>query len=240
MNAGGSGTTLRSMGDPETRVLAVVFDMDGVLLDSEPLHHRALNELLVQDGSRGLTFEEYVPYMGTTDEYTWTDLIQRFGLPHAFAHYRDRYDERILELYRGSSVLAPGAACLLDELKARRLPLAVASSSRCSWVESCLDALDIRHQFDVVVSGEMVRRSKPDPEIFLLAARLLGIAPTACLAIEDSPQGVAAAVASGMLTVAVDSPYPTAAQTSAAQIHLRSLEDFDCSLLDRSGESTAG
>jgi HAD superfamily hydrolase (TIGR01509 family) len=213
------------------KIRGFVFDMDGVLLDSEPLHHHAVNQLLRADGCRELSFDEYVPYMGTTDDYTWGDLASRFALPSPAAVYIDRYNGIVLDLYRNNAVIAPGARSLLLELRRMGLGLAVASSSRRAWVEACLESLGIRDLFNVVLSGEMVKRSKPDPEIFLLAARALGLEPGECVAIEDSPNGVASAVAAGMYTVAVASPYPTAGATNAAHIHLTSLEEFDCSLL---------
>lgn len=219
--------------EPYTGIRGVIFDMDGVLLDSEPLHHSAVNELLCADGCKPLSFEDYVPYMGTTDDYTWTDLARRFGLPQPAEAYVERYNGVVLDLYRSRAEIAPGARELLDELTRRGLGLAVASSSRRQWVEVCLETLGIRDLFNIVISGEMVEHSKPNPEIFLLATRSLGLAPDECLAFEDSPNGVAAAVAAGIFTIAVASPYPTAGETNGAQLHLQSLEDFDCSLLQR-------
>jgi HAD superfamily hydrolase (TIGR01509 family) len=221
------------MAEGRTAIRGVIFDMDGVLLDSEPLHHSAVNELLRADGSQPLSFEDYVPYMGTIDDYTWADLARRFGLPRQAEDYVERYNGVVLELYRSRAEIAPGALGLLEELSRRGLRLAVASSSRRQWVEVCLETLGIRDFFNIVISGEMVKHSKPNPEIFLLAARSLGLAPEECIAFEDSPNGVAAAVAAGIFTIAVASPYPTAHETNSAQLHLQSLEDFDCSLLER-------
>ncbi len=201
--------------------------MDGVLLDSEPLHHRAVNEILAQERKAGLSARDYVPYMGTTDEYTWKDLIRRFALDKPFSYYLGRYDETVLELYRSCSDLAQGAAALLAEIRGRGLGLAVASSSRREWVETCLTALGIRNQFNVVVTGDMVKHSKPDPEIFLLAARCLGVPVETCLAIEDSPNGIAAAAGAGMFTVALRTPYPTNGDVTGAQLKLDSLADLD-------------
>jgi beta-phosphoglucomutase-like phosphatase (HAD superfamily) len=209
------------------RAGAIIFDMDGVLVDSEPLHHRTLNEVLAEEGCSGLDFAQYVPYMGTTDEYTWSDLIRRLHLPNACEYYCDRYDERILLAYRRFSTPAAGAVRALSSFRALGLPMAVASSSRREWVETCLAAMNVRHYFDVVVSGEMATRSKPDPEIYLLAAQRLGVPPRACIAVEDAPQGVAAALAASMFTVAVASPYPTAGDTEGAHLHVRSLEELD-------------
>jgi HAD superfamily hydrolase (TIGR01509 family) len=219
---------------PFESIQAVVFDMDGVLLDSEPLHHRAVNQLLTEEGRGRLSKEEYVSYMGTTDDYTWRDLMRRFDLPGPFEDYRDRYDKSVLELYRTGSQPAPGVPSVLAATRSLGWGLAVASSSRREWVETCLTALGVREAFDVIVTGDLVRRSKPDPEIFELAARCLGIPPQACLAVEDSPKGVAAAVGAGMFTIAVSSEYAGREETRQAQLQIDSLEDLDCALLQRS------
>jgi HAD superfamily hydrolase (TIGR01509 family) len=211
-------------------IRAGIFDLDGVLLDSEPLHHRAINEILHGDAHGSLSVEAYRRYLGTTDEYTWRDLVRRYDLPKPASYYSDRFDSLIVEYYRQFSEIAPGARELLEALKARGLPLAVASSSRIRWVVTCLAALGVRGYFDALVCGNMVRRSKPDPEIYLLAARRLGVPPAECFAVEDSPKGVASAVTAGMLTVAVDTPNTSGLHTGA-QIHVRSLRDLDCALL---------
>ncbi|MGI8551179.1 MAG: HAD family hydrolase [Dehalococcoidia bacterium] len=213
-------------------IQACVFDMDGVLLDSEPLHHQAVNEILVEEGRAGIPFVDYAPYMGTTLEYTWLDLIKRYELPQPLAYYRDRYDAVILDHYRRSSTIAIGVNWFIGELRARDLRLAVASSSRTEWVESCLCALGLREYFEVVVTGDMVLRSKPDPEIYLIAAARLQTSPNCCMAIEDAPKGIAAAKAAGMFTVAVETAYTAGEDTSAADLHVHSLADFDLPLLD--------
>jgi beta-phosphoglucomutase-like phosphatase (HAD superfamily) len=157
--------------------------MDGVLLDSEPLHHVVLNEVLAAEGVT-LSFDAYRPYIGTTLEYTWSDLIGRYNLRGPVEDYIRRYDDAILESYRRHSVIAPGVRSLLDLLAARSIRRAVASSSRTAWVETALDTLGIRHDFELLVTGDMVTKSKPDPEIYRLAARRLELEPNRCLAIE--------------------------------------------------------
>lgn len=211
---------------------AVVFDMDGVLLDSEPLHHRVLNEVLAAEG-RTLSFEEYRPYIGTTLEYTWSDIIRRFDLAGPVSAYIDRYDAGILESYRRHAMIAPGVRALLDDLAARGLRLAVASSSRTSWVEAALATLGIRPSFELIVTGDMVQRSKPDPEIYLLAAERLGVPPERCLAIEDAPKGVQAARAAGMTVVGVRTAYTAHLSLDGAAVVLDSLEGFTPDLLLR-------
>jgi HAD superfamily hydrolase (TIGR01509 family) len=209
---------------------AVVFDMDGVLLDSEPLHHIVLNEVLAAEG-KTLSFDEYRPYIGTTLEFTWSDIIHRFRLDGAIDRYILRYDEGILESYRRHSVIAPGVRRLLDLLAQRGLRRAVASSSRTSWVEAALETLGIRDDFELLVTGDMVTHSKPDPEIYLLAVARLGLDPHRCLAIEDSPKGVASARAAGMTVVGVRTEYTTHLSLDGAAVVLDSLEQFTPDLL---------
>jgi HAD superfamily hydrolase (TIGR01509 family) len=215
---------------PPTAYAAVVFDMDGVLLDSEPLHHQVLNDVLAAEG-HALTFADYRPYIGTTLEYTWSDLIRRLALRRPVSDYINRYDAAILEGYRRHSVIAPGAAALLETLQARDLRLAVASSSRTAWVEAALETLGIRRFFELIVTGDMVRHSKPHPEIYLLAARRLGVPPTRCLAVEDSPKGVLAARAAGMTVIGVRTAYTAHLSLDGAAVVLDSLEAFGPDLL---------
>src|SRR5215208_642893 len=211
---------------------ATVFDMDGVLLDSEPLHHVVLNEVLAAEG-RTLSFDEYRPYIGTTLEYTWSDLIHRYHLAGPVEDYILRYDEGILESYRRHSVLAPGVRALLDLLAAKGVRRAVASSSRTSWVEAALETLDIRRDFELLVTGDMVTHSKPDPEIYLLAAERLGVDPRRCLAVEDAPKGVAAARAAGMTVIGVRTPYTAHLTLEGAAVILDSLEEAAAELLEQ-------
>ncbi len=210
--------------------LAVVFDMDGVLLDSEPLHHTVLNEVLAAEG-KALSFEEYRRYIGTTLEYTWGDVIERYALTGSLADYIQRYDDGILESYRQHSVIAPGVHRLLDMLEEQGLRRAVASSSRTSWVEGALETLGIRRHFELIVSGNMVTHSKPHPEIYLLAAERLGVDPRRCLAIEDSPKGTASARAAGMTVVGVRTEYTAHLSLEGAAVVLDSLEQFTPDLL---------
>jgi len=203
----------------------VVFDMDGVLLDSEPLHHEVLNGVLADEG-KSLTFDDYRPYIGTTLEYTWSDIIRRYALRGPLDEYILRYDEHILDAYRRHSVAVPGARALLDLLRERGVRRAVASSSRTDWVETALTTMNIRGAFELIVTGDMVTQSKPDPEIYLLAAQRLALAPTACLAIEDSPKGVAAAHAAGMTVIGVRTAYTAHLPLDGAAVIVDSLADI--------------
>lgn len=213
-------------------IQAVVFDMDGVLLDSEPLHHEVVNDLLAEHGVV-VDADQYKTYLGTTLDYTWTDLIRRFNLLGSLNDYRTRYGDAILESYRRHSTPSKGARELVQGLKERGLKLAVASSSRTAWVETALDALGLAAAFDTVVTGDMVTHSKPDPEIYLLAAARLNVEPCACIAIEDAPKGVASARAAGMTVIGVRTPYTVHLTLDGATAVLDDLSQFDYGLVGR-------
>ncbi len=183
---------------------AVVFDMDGVLVDGEPLHYAAVSALLAEDGVV-FPLECYKTYMGT--KAGWTEFVETLSLPHPADHYRGPYNERVLASYRDVTEPLPGAMALVAALSRAGLPLAVASSSRRSWVAACLGRIGLADAFDVVVTGDDIEQGKPDPEIYWLAAELLGVSPERCLAIEDAPAGIESAHAAGMTCWAVRTDY---------------------------------
>jgi len=207
-------------------IRGVVLDMDGVLVDSEPFLHEALNTVLGANDRAPLSFDGYARYVGASDEFIWDDLVCRLRLQQSVEFYRDQYDTCVIDLYRQRSTITSGTTRLLDALSAEGIPLAVASSSRRSWVDTCLQSLGIRAYFEVVVDGEMVDLPKPDPAIYHLAARHLRVAPDECMAVEDAPRGITAAVTAGMLTAAVDTPYTRPHDTGAAHLRVQSLDDL--------------
>lgn len=208
---------------------AVIFDMDGVLLDSEPLHYQALNEVLGRAGHQ-LTAHEYEAYIGTTLEETWRRLIERFDLPERLEVYAARYDEAVVAILRGPLDPAPGVLALLEALREAGVSVAVASSSKRNWIAATLHSLGVSDYFPIVVSADDVACGKPDPEIYLLAARKLGLSPEQCVVIEDSPPGVTAASRAGMRAIAVRTPYTAHLQLPGADLIVDSLVGLD--LLD--------
>ena len=128
-----------------------------------------------------------------------------------------------------------GVLDLIREAKDRGLPVGVASSSLRSWIQIKLEAIGLENAFDVLVGGDDVIRGKPEPDIYLQAARGLGVPPDECIAIEDSPTGIASAVAAGAYTIAVWTESTDGLDVSQAHAFLRSLDQFDLSLLKTAG-----
>jgi HAD superfamily hydrolase (TIGR01509 family) len=212
------------------RFEAVIFDMDGVLIDSEPLHFAVLTELLARAGHR-YSRAENEQFIGTTSAAMFSTLIAQHGLAGTVAEYIARYDEALLDVLQQPHPPAPGVVALVQRLRELGTRLGVASSSRTLWVAATLRSLGLADAFDVVVSGDDVERGKPDPAIYVLTAQRLGVAPERCLAIEDSPNGVQSARAAGMTVLGVRTEY-------TAHLHLDGVARTVDSLaeLDLSGE----
>lgn len=198
--------------------------MDGILVDGEPLHFAAVNELLGEEGL-SISLDAYKPYMGT--KTGWRDMMRDYGLNKPPEHYSDRYRTLIEGHYRDQGTALPGAIETVRELRRRRIPTAVASSSILPWVEACLGRLGLAGQFDVVVTGSDVQNGKPDPEIYLLTAKKLDAAPAVCLAFEDAPAGIASAKAAGMTCWAVRTEYTRGLDLGAPDRTYESLIDVD-------------
>jgi HAD superfamily hydrolase (TIGR01509 family) len=201
---------------------AVVFDCDGTLVDSEPLARRAWERTLQ-------------PYGHAVSD---ADSEATLGLP--FPRTRDYYAERVAELpaagelwtaYSGTLfaliddelVTFGDAVGAVRDLRERGVPVAVASSSPRERLARTLGRAGLLDAFDVTVAGDEVTNGKPAPDMFLLAASRLGVEPGACVAVEDSPTGVAAAVAAGMVTIGVCRVPGTEAALAEAHVVVDSL-----------------
>jgi HAD superfamily hydrolase (TIGR01509 family) len=200
----------------------VVFDMDGVMVDSEPLQERATAAYLASLGAEALADAELLDDMMGRRVRELTDaLAERLGLdPDQVFEEREAVFWRLLD--KGIEAM-PGLHAAVDRLAAAGLWLAVASSGTRAYVDHVLDRLGVRGAFATVVSGEDVHHGKPDPEIYLLAAERLHADPGDCVAIEDTTHGIAAARAAGMRAVAVTHPMNAALDLSAADAVLPDL-----------------
>jgi HAD superfamily hydrolase (TIGR01509 family) len=209
---------------------AVVFDMDGVLADTEPLHFEAAREVLAAEG-RDYTWEMNRRFFGRTSRYVFETLAAEMALPRAVAEYLAVYDATVTRRLRAPLRPSEGLAELLDALAARGVPAALASSSQLGWIEETLASLGLTGRFAPVVAGDMVREGKPSPEIYLLAAERLGLPAAACVAIEDSPAGLTAARAAGMHAVGLATPYFERGQLAAAHDVIETLRAFPLALV---------
>lgn len=206
---------------------AVVFDLDGVLVDSEPLHFRAANRVLARYGA-SISEAEYLRFIGLGELATWQAWQQRFALPDNLPALLAAHTAARLHEIAGGVVPIEEAVRLARRLDAARLRLAIASSSTRPVIDALLTALGLTDLFPVRVSGEdaAVRHSKPAPDVYLQVAAQLGMAPGACLAIEDSAPGVVAATRAGMTCIAVPNRWTVHQDFSEADVVLESLRYF--------------
>ncbi len=186
---------------------AIVFDFDGVLVDSEPLHYQAF-VLIARSLGLELTFEQYVQtYIGFDDRDAFRVMLEVTG--------RDKSDAAVAALCakkrpafealtRATGKLAlPGSVELLDASRASGLRVAIASGATRADIGLMLGLLDRADAFEVIVTADDVPRSKPDPASYAKAAAALGVEPGTCLAIEDTRAGLKSATAAGLRTLAI-------------------------------------
>jgi HAD superfamily hydrolase (TIGR01509 family) len=205
---------------------AVVFDLDGVLLDSEQVWDEAREQLAKERGGRwhenaqrdmmGMSSPEWSRYMH--------DVI---GLPEPAEEISREVVERLAKLYRRHLPAIPGGREAVERLAAR-WPLGLASSSNRALIDLALELLGVNNLFKATVSSEEVARGKPAPDVYLEAAHRLGVAPAQAAAIEDSENGIRAAKSAGMRVIAIPNPHfpPADDALMQADVILRSLEEL--------------
>lgn len=187
-------------------VAAVLWDMDGLLVDSEPLWYAAESAVMAGFGG-SWTPADQAALLGRPIDYSAAYLAARAPGAPAPGLVIERLLDQMADRLRAGAPLRPGAASLLDQLAGRRVPCALVSSSFRRLVDLVLGQLP-GHPFAVSVAGDEVTQRKPHPEPYLTAARRLGFAPWDCLVLEDSPPGVAAAEAAGCRVLAVPDLVP--------------------------------
>ncbi len=213
---------------------AAVFDMDGTLDDSEPIHCLAYRQVLERFGKELSDADYNRRFTGATDNFIATALIEEHNLTISVEAFLKEKEALFIELIAGHAVALPGVLKTLESFHSQGVKLAVASSATLHAIETVLKALNIRHFFSVIASGEEVANSKPAPDVFLLAAQRLGVKPERCLAFEDSENGTRAAAAAGMHCIAIPCQSTRGQDHSAAKLILASMEDVDTAALLRS------
>jgi beta-phosphoglucomutase family hydrolase len=176
----------------------VIFDMDGLILDTERLSFEAWRKILKKYG-RVMTRETYTTLMGITYENVVNRLIEIYGQELPIAEIYAEKNMEVLKFMHDNGVpVKPGIYELLDFLVERNYKLALATSTSREKAVNLLERVGIKDKFGVMVFGDEVVNSKPDPEIFLKAAEKLGVNPEKCIVLEDSSAGIEAAYRAGM------------------------------------------
>lgn len=165
---------------------AVIFDMDGVIIDTEPFFLRSEQRLLKMYGHE-VPLEYHFQFQGTTHDYMWQKMKDQYHLEETIPNLIEKANALRHQLIKEEGLeTIPGALELIHHLHQEGVPLAIASSSPFKDIKNTVKDFDLEEVFDYLVSGESVAHSKPEPDIFLDAAANLGVKPENCLVIEDS------------------------------------------------------
>ncbi len=179
-----------------------IFDMDGVLIDSEPAYLE-MNKKLFSEYGIEMDDENYKALVGLPSLPMWTMLKKKYNLKNEVSEFMDLERRRMIEILDSEIISGPmdGAGILLQLLKEKNYKLSVASSSAKANIDFILNKLDLKKYFDFIISGEEVTNGKPAPDIFLKAAENLNTVPEKSFVIEDSANGIKAAKSAGMYCI---------------------------------------
>lgn len=206
----------------------VIFDLDGVIIDSEPLQHRAYNQVLAEFGlqvDKAVYGREWIA-AGRGPEYA----VRELGLPLTATELRQRKDPVYHALLRSEITLVPGAEAAITRLAAI-FPLAVATNSNAADTGYVLERFGLRGHFAAVVTREQYSEAKPAPDAFATAAARLGLPPRRCAVIEDATKGMRAAAAAGCACIAFPHDYTVDNEVGSAQAVIRSLDELTVELV---------
>ncbi|QDA61870.1 HAD family hydrolase [Hymenobacter jejuensis] len=213
-------------------IRTVIFDMDGVLVDTEPLHRDAFFRHFAELGIT-VSDAEYATFLGSSTRNMYQRIKREFGLSQDVEALMVRKRELFGAAFDHSTELdlLPGARALVEELYRQGVPLVLASSASKETIARVFKRFELYPYFDHIVSGEDFPQSKPNPAIFLQAAKLAETPAAECVVIEDSSNGVAAAKAAGMYCIGYSSEHSTGQDLHLADLVVSSLSQLDAATI---------
>ena len=193
---------------PSNTLRGIIFDMDGVLVDSEPFICEAAMRMFEATYGQIVKREDFAPFVGAGEDRFIGGVAEKYGISLSMPRDKFRTYEIYLDIIRGRLDPLPGAVGFVKLVKQRGLKSAVATSADRVKMEGNLREIKLSPaDFDAIITGDDVAKKKPDPEIFLLAAMRLDAQPAECLVIEDAPNGIAAAKAAGCRCLGLTSSF---------------------------------
>ena len=206
---------------------AAIFDLDGVIVDSEPIHMDVMNNICSQWG-RPRTWEEYKLSIGKNDERIWTELKERYNIDLDVQELIGIYNVSLTEYFTTAKdiPIVKDVDTLLEVIRHEEILCAIGSASSRTNIELVLNHVRGKDLFKAIASGDDVRNGKPSPDIFLLAARMLNIDAHECVVIEDSACGVQAALRAGMYCVGFNNPTSGDQDLTQANMVVNSMAEF--------------
>jgi len=207
-------------------IKAVIFDLDGVLLDSQPVHFKTDLSVLARCGV-DLTQEALERYAGTPNKDRWGMFKRDFNLSQSVDALISMHTDILNNILETETLpVVAGIPAILTKIKNAGLKTAVASSSSREFVSKVLDTAGLLPYFDALICGNDVLNGKPAPDIFLKAAKTLNAAPSECIIFEDSANGIAAAAAAGIICIAYRNKTSGRQDLSKAQEIIDSFSDY--------------
>jgi beta-phosphoglucomutase len=220
----------RAQGNGSTRWAAVVFDLDGTMVDNMTWHTEAFDAFALRHGLPAMTLDTRRRIDGKRNREIFPLLFEREMTLDELRAFEHEKEGAYRELSRGKLAPLHGLVHLLDRLDVHGIPVAIATSAPHENVVHTLAEIGLADRLRTIVRGDEVPRGKPAPDVFLHAANRLGVAAADCLAFEDAPIGVAAAVAAGMRAVAVSTSFSTEAFTASDPRPDAVYQDFEAFL----------
>jgi HAD superfamily hydrolase (TIGR01509 family) len=203
----------------------IIFDMDGVLLDSEKLY-MDMNQSFFKTLGAEISITEHQKFIGISATKMWTHIKEKFNLPQSVDELKEFEKElKYSKLKDANLVPSVGVVEFLTFLKGNNHTIAIASSSLKKNIDLILQKLDIQKYFDFIISGEQVEKGKPEPDIFLKVAEHYERKPKDCIVIEDSTNGVLAAKAANMYCIGYSNPNSGNQDLSKSDIIIDSFKD---------------
>ncbi len=207
---------------------AIIFDMDGLMIETEHLQSRAFEQVLAEYGiNPELHADGTVHQVGVSAHDNFVAMKEKYRLDADIDELLHKKQKIYREILSGNITPKPGLLSLLEKLAQEKVAVAVASSSSVDDIMFILKTLDVEKYFTVIVSGESVPRHKPAPDIFIEAARQLNVHPEDCVVLEDSQSGVEAAKAACMNVIAVPNQFTKSQDFRNANVVVTSLEKID-------------
>ncbi|MCL2705645.1 MAG: HAD family phosphatase [Spirochaetaceae bacterium] len=213
-------------------IQAVIFDMDGVLVDSEIYHFEA-EKLILEKIGISIQEEEIHSFVGLAMDKMWERIKIKYHLEKPVSKLVEEDTIFRVNYFRNVGEIPPivGVKKLIEEIKKERLKTAVASSSHPDLIKTVLEASNLLQYFPVYLSGFQVKRGKPDPDIFLETAAKLDVKPAKCIVIEDSYNGVTAAKKAGMKCIGYQNPSSGKQDISAADLIIKNFDQLNLDLI---------
>lgn len=206
-------------------IKCVIFDMDGLLSDTEELHYMAYRIALEECGGT-ISFEEYVNHWANQGR-SLVEFLDSKDLAIDAVALKARKTDVFIQLSKEHAKLFDGARELLEYIRSLNIVTALASSASLVEIMSVLRATEVNEYFNIVVSKESVRLPKPHPDIFLKAAELAGVLPTECIVLEDAEKGIKAAKDAGMICIAIPNKETLHGIKTRADLTLDSLRSIN-------------